>query len=319
MCLVNLHQTFKENRQEDLLPWIEELRKEPVLDTPCYNSSSNNSVAVCNRPSLMEGRRSTAGSGSTRLTWLPPLRFQLPPTPEEKQEDLIPLTSSSHPPLRRSQTCTSSIYSQNTTGSNTTDLRRPSTLSSLSSRSSSKRIVNPHLKESRSVQKTLTPKSATTLRRSRTLNDGSYPIRPGTKPSMPPAEFWKYTEKQHMRLNSLGHSSTFRTWSTPRIAKPFMRREPSLCRYPILPLPPQPVCRTRRATVHSETAHIKSASYESIRKGSLLTFDSVNDLCHMIHKDTQLERAGTDRRSNGQRRSQRQSRTLTKKRQPDDI
>lgn len=239
MCLFNLHQIYKENGHEDLLPWAEEHRKESILDTPCYDSSSNNTIAACNRPSPIGGRRSTAGSGSARLTWLPPLRFQFPPIPEEKQEDLLPLNSSSQIPLPRSQACTSSIYSQNTTGSNTADLRRPSALSSLGSHSSSKRIVNSNLKKSRSVQETLTnTKPATSLQHSRTLNDECYPVRPGTKTSMPPAELWKYAEKQHMRLHSLGHSSTFRALSTPRIAKPFMRREPSLCRYPILPLPP---------------------------------------------------------------------------------
>lgn len=316
--LFSRHQTSKESRHEDLFPWVEDHRKEAVLDMPYYNPSLMYIEAVRTMPSPMEGRRSIAGSRSARLTWLPPLRFHLPPTPEENQEGLLPLTSPSHPPLLHSQTCASSIYSQNTTGSPSTASLRPSTLSSLSSHSSSKSILNPHLKQVRSVQESSTPIiPAKYLQRSRTLNDGSRPVRPGTRPAMPPAESWKYAEKQHMRLHSLSHSSTFRTLRTQRVRKPFTRREPSLCRYPILPLPAQPVCRTRRATVHSETAHIKTASYESIRKDTLHTLNGDDNLVRLTHWNTQLQGTAADSRSDGQRRKARQSRTLRKKRQPD--
>lgn len=276
------------------------------------------------RPSRTERTASVSGSARTHLSWLPPLRFQLPATSEEKEEDLLALTSPSRPLLTRSQTCatrSSSTYSRNTACSGSTVSRKPSTLSSLSSHSLRGRMRNSPTKQVQSVQRASVPTLPARYRhRSHSLRNGGRPVRPGSRPSMPPAEFWRYAERQQMRLTYISNSESYKT---QRTAKPgITKREPSVCRYPIIAPPAMPVCRTRRATIHSETAHIKSASYESLRKGTLENVNSEKPLAFIGRRSTHMFDVPMDGTTAGRCHGEtgpktRISRTLTKKRQPD--
>ncbi|KAI4265213.1 MAG: hypothetical protein L6R38_009584, partial [Xanthoria sp. 2 TBL-2021] len=155
------------------------------------------------------------------------------------------------------------------------------------------------------------------LHPSHSLRGGSRPVRPGSRPAMPPAEFWKYADKQRMRNTYVSTSDSHKVLhgSIKRAEK----REPSVCRYPILATPAKPVCRTRRATVQSETAHIKNPSYESVRKGPLDNTDRIRSMTSLGDIGA-IERATTDEHRREcptkARPKRRESRTLIKQRQP---
>lgn len=245
-----------------------------------------------------------------KASWLPPLPFQLPSTSEE---DLSQITSPSGPLLSRSQTCTTascSVYSRNSPRSGSC---HPSTISYASERSSHPR---PQPSEARRwlVRNSLVPAIPNPYHhQSHTVRDEGKPVRPGTRPPIPPAEFWTYASKQHM---CRGHSTKPESSKKHGPAYGARKREPSLCRYPLITPSSQPVYQTQRCTVHSETAHVQTISYENLRKGETRKIDeesftrSHGGDAHFITNDM------PGNRRSGTNATRRDSRTLVKMRQP---
>lgn len=245
------------------------------------------------------------------------MQFQLA---SPSTEDLTELKLQSEPSLARRRTCdtsSSSRYSRRRSASLSSLSQHASTSSSLSDQSINSRTRITSVQGNQKVSRPAIPAIPNKyLHPSHGLNSGSRPVRPGLRPAMPPAEFWEYADKQRVRNTyvSITDSHNIRD-STKQAGK----REPSVCRYPILATPAMPVCRTRRATVHSETAHIKNPSYESVRKGPL---DNTNKLRSMTPLGEigaiDGEAADEHRRdcSTKARPKCRESRTLIKQRQP---
>ncbi|KAI4230591.1 MAG: hypothetical protein LQ349_006170 [Xanthoria aureola] len=255
-------------------------------------------------------------SQETVRAWLPPLQFQLV---SPSTEDPTELKLHSELSLARRRTCdtsSSSRYSRRSASLSSLS-QHPSTRSSLSDQSINSRTRITSVQDNQKVSRPALPAIPDKyLHPSHGLNSGSRPVRPGSRPAMPPAEFWEYADKQRVRNTYVSisdshniHDSTMRTG----------KREPSVCRYPILATPAMPVCRTRRATVHSETAHIKNPSYESVRKGPL---DNTNKLRSMtpLGEIGATDGSATDEHrrecSTKARPKHRESRTLIKQRQP---
>lgn len=226
------------------------------------------------RPEVARVRTSAASHAARSLrpegrkvSWLPPLRFQLPPTPEEDSSQTV---SPSHPLLNQSQTCTtasSSMYSRNTSRSGS---RRPGTVSQSSEHSSHHRRHSPEAKRWLARSSSVPATHSLYHHRSRAVREGGKPVRPDTRPPMPPAEFWTYASKQQLHYDHSTKSEHPKTSVAPYSHK---KREPSLCRYPLITPSNQPVYQTRRSTVHSETAHMHTVSYESLRKGEPRNMD----------------------------------------------
>ena len=272
------------------------------------------------RPQAARLGASTAGSRASnlsssrtiRISWLPPLRFQLPSSLEE---DTSHFASTMRPLLNRSPTCTttsSSTNSRNTSHVESTMSRHPSTVSSASNQLSSTGILTS---EARSwlIQNPSVlgaPERHYHFRHPRCYGRG--PVRPQSRPAMPPAEFWTYASKQQMRLSHSTKSEYSNNHDTRYDSR---QRQPSLCRYPLIAAPAKPVCRTRRTTVHSETAHMQTASYESMRKGDLRKIEE--DSRKPLGETTLAVVNETRKRSSGKESKKRQSRTLVKLRQPE--
>ncbi|KAL8992926.1 MAG: hypothetical protein Q9169_006732 [Polycauliona sp. 2 TL-2023] len=271
-------------------------------------------------PNVTERRPSTAGpqyfrshSRGRSRAWLPPLLF--PKHPAQ-------LISPSELCLTRSRTCdtsSSSRYSRPRSASLSTLSRHPSTVSSLShgTINSQTRIVSS--KDIPPVSKPALPAIPKKyLHTSHSLSGGGRPVRPDSRPAMPPAEFWEHVDKQRMRDTYISTAESHRSRGLIERAG---KREPSVCRYPILATPAKPVCRARRATVHSETAHIKNPSYESVRKGPLDYNSRIRSMAALKeigdpHIAVPGERGKRSSTNINARPKRRESRTLTKQRQP---
>ena len=249
--------------------------------------------------------------------WLPPLQFQLASTPEEQLTEFV---SPHRPLLARSRTCatiSSSLYSGSRSASCSAMSRHPSTTSFLSSQTFNSGTQIASKVPSKSVQQPPLPPVPQRYRhRGHSLREGGTPVRPGSRPAMPPVEFWKYASNRHMRRISVSTSANHRLQSA---RKQSGKREPSVCRYPILATPAKPVCRTRRATVHSEIGHIKTASYESLRKGPLDNVHRTRSTTSIA--ETEAPSGATAYKMGGRHHvepgtKKRESRTLIKQRQP---
>lgn len=259
---------------------------------------------------------STSRSGlfhQRRTSWLPPLRFQRQSIPEAS---LPRFDAPSQPLLSRSQTIntnSSSEYSRNTYSSVSYLSRHPSTMSTYSSLSHGSSCRSSPLNTMHTAAKPTVPKIPEKFKHeSHSLRHGGKPVRPGSRPAMPPAEFWKYTSKQQVRrAPSSGNPPVFRPIAETS------EREPSVCRYPIIMQPKRPLLRTRPITVNSHVAQLKDRSYESLRKGLHSRSTNRSSSAQLRQSVALYEQRETDRRRE-KRPERRQSRTLVKQRQPFD-
>lgn len=177
-----------------------------------------------------------------RRSWLPPLKFQTPLETEHpalrsllisstvapSQTNLLPSLMNprqaarclNHPGLGRSQTALtacSSIYSRSTSDSTWTlpssaFSTHPGTLSSLSLCShpvSSEFSIRPNFT---SLRPSVPILPAQYRQRSHKLRDGGSPVRPGSRPGMPSAEFWDYVSEEQRRQSSSQHMRSESVW-----------------------------------------------------------------------------------------------------------
>ena len=238
-----------------------------------------------------------------RISWLPPLKFQVPAetghpalqhgsgqqTPTRSQTNLLPASISqtlspqnaavvTGASLERSETTatsSSSIYSHSTSAS--TLSHGPGTLSSfpstLSSFSSESRTSTMKSLSSNSTQPSVPAIPERYLHKNHSLRNGGSPPRPGSRPAMPPADFWTYARAAQKKPNeNQGHTEA--TWpETPaRVraraqSEDTTKREPSLCRYPHLPTSPEKAVLRPNANKGNTMRVGKKTSYESLRKG----------------------------------------------------
>ena len=236
-----------------------------------------------------------------RISWLPPLRFQVPAetghpafqrrpvqqTPTKSQTNLLP-ASINHLPspqitetavqssLERSETTatsSSSVYSRSISPSTlscapSTLSSFPSTLSSFSSKSRSSTI-----KSSTSSRPSVPLIPEKYLHKSHSLRNGGSPPRPGSRPAMPPADFWMYARAAQQKQNDLEErSQTILPKMPPKMrarahSEGAAKRDPSLCRYPLLPTSPEKAVLRPNMNKGNTMQVAKKTSYENLRKG----------------------------------------------------
>lgn len=141
---------------------------------------------------------------------------------------------------------------------------------------------------------------------------GGKPLRPSSRPSMPPAAFWRYVAEKQA---SGASSGMLPSW---QIACDRRKREQSMCRYPIIATRPEQVVTRNKRLHHGNDRVARRRSYESIRKG-IIDVDIYSDgiSCPDLgggwrgpgrRMEMEVQSRDVNRRS--------QSRRLVKKRQP---
>ena len=170
-----------------------------------------------------------------RRSWLPRLDFQLPPAYEQppfqygfdqialalSQKTLLPHSL----PRQNTNHFSRPSYSRSYTSDSSSNISRPTlSRSSSSIYSSSTNAETDFLHNPRTASQTdrsstrsarFRPEIAIPvpaiperyLHKSRTLRNGGPPVRPGSRPSLPPKEFWTYAQKQQ-KYHSLPQSQS---------------------------------------------------------------------------------------------------------------
>lgn len=297
-----------------------------------------------------------------RKSWLPPLSFQMPPGSSHpinnalmarpnlsrSQTNLLPPSinqgprtpnqhaiTTSHPPFARipaarSFSAPSSVYSHSTAAS--TASRHPSTISSFSSVSSAS---SPLSTVSIASSKPEVPTIPEQYRRpTHSLRSGGRPLRPGSRPGMPPAEFWIYARARQQEYNKLLNTNhpALRPEdplrSNPHPAnpeEPFQGhpcdsapdREPSLYR---LPSSPNKAALRPNIMKHNTMRVNKrrTASYEGLRKGRTTSLSAYPWLSESVSSNSlgSSQDGYEGNQLTGEVVKRRTSRTLVKKRQP---
>ena len=234
-----------------------------------------------------------------RISWLPPLKFQVPaetghPALQRKetltrsQTNLLPAsinrlplpqstTAAARSPLHPNETNTtssSSVYSRSTSA--TTLSRGPSTLSSVPSTSSffSSETGSSTTKSSTSSRPSVPTIPERYLHKSHSLRNGGSPPRPGSRPIMPPADFWTHTrtaqQKQNDVREQIGTDSSdvpFKTRARAQ-SEDAAKRGPSPCPYPLLPTSPEKAVLRPNLNKGNTMQVGKRTSYEGLRKGA---------------------------------------------------
>lgn len=239
----------------------------------------------------------------------PPLHFQkqMPPEPHERSSSPQPYSAVSRNPTISEM---SSIYSHANSTSSSTHSRHANSMSST-------RDICRHItmkKVSRASTAPNAPKVSQTYRRNSLLGfqRGQKPSRPSSRPSMPPAAFWRYAAERRA-----GEASpvSLQCWQLENDGR---KREPSMCRYPIITSRPETAATRQIRAHHSNYRAARRRSYESIRKG-IPDLDIYSDdvLCPDLGDgwdwkgrrfEMEVQNKDVSRRSGGNR--------LVKKRQP---
>lgn len=200
----------------------------------------------------------------------------------------------------------SSFYSISSSPSSFSITRQPSTISSASEHSRYRPLQDSPKRTMMTSSKPDVPPIPRKWRRTTPdLHMVARPARPGSRPKMPPFGFWEYAcEQQNLGFAALrGPTNWTHTTDTAR-------REPSMCRYPILPTtPPKSLTPDKSRIVRQLN---RRSSYESLRKGEGRREST--PLClnaRLLDLDDRRDPRSTKRTA-----QRRESRTLVKKRQP---
>ena len=237
-----------------------------------------------------------------RISWLQALKLQVPAetghpalqkrpdpqTPIKSQTNLLPASINRLPlppstrtaarsTLMRSETAatlSSSIYSRSTCASILS--REPSiispSLSILSSLSSNSRCST--IKSSASSRPSVPAIPERYCHESHSLRNGGSPPRPGSRPGMPPADFWIYARAVQQKHNDFKERPQT---ALPVIATPMRtralsegaaKRDATLCRYPQLPASPEKAVLKLNMNKGNTMRVANKTSYESLRKGA---------------------------------------------------
>lgn len=262
-------------------------------------------------------------------SWLPPLKFEPPsegehpalqaiverPSLARTQTPLLPAPINHNATPYRQQfrdsrdssfdrsntiaTASSSTYSLSTSISRLS--RNPSTLSSFSSVSCDVPVRSYSLTPTAESSEHDVPAIPERYRHpSHSSRNGDLPLRPGSRPALPPAGFWMYARDQQQKQNDILDTRRQTVWPD---ASPLrqsatistMPRDARRPRYTLIPSPDKAVLRPN--TNRGNVMQVRKRSYESLRKESVLDF-------------------GLESGENIPRSKVRDSRTLVKKRQP---
>lgn len=201
----------------------------------------------------------------------------------------------------------SSFYSRSTSPSSLSITRPPSAMSSASEHSRYGRLQDSPGRTFMTSSKPDVPPIPWKWRPTAPgLHMVDRPSRPGFRANLPPAYFLEYaSESQNLGCPALRGSTS---WTETTDST---RREPSMCRYPILPTTPTKRLTTNKSRIVRRQLKRRS-SYESLRKGEgrrELTPSCLNT--RLLDLDDRR-----DPRSKRRTAQRRESRTLVKKRQP---
>ena len=237
-----------------------------------------------------------------RISWLPPLKFQVPAetghpalqrkpdqqTLTQSQTNLLPesinrlprpqnTTTAARSPLRPNETnmtAASSVYSRSTSAS--TLSRGPSTLSSVPSTSSifSSETGSSIIRSSTSSRPSVPMIPERYLHKSHSLRNGGSPPRPGSRPMMPPADFWTHARTAQQKNSNVREATETGSRNMPPRMRARARSEDAakggLSPGPYPQLPASPEKAVLKPNMHKgNTMQVgKKTSYEGLRKGA---------------------------------------------------
>lgn len=237
----------------------------------------------------------------THRSWLPPLKFQpplesehpalqpiaerafltrtqTPLLPTSVDRDTLPyrqrprtLSDSSFDRSNAAATASSSVYSRSTSESNIS--RNASTVSSFSSGSCDAPVPSYLLSPRIRSSKMDVPAIPARYRHpSHSLRNGGQPLRPGSRPALPPAGFWMYARNEQQKQNDLLDGRRQSVWPDARPTRPrtdsnIAVRKASRTRYSWLPSPEMAVLRPNMNK--GNTMRVEKRPYESLRKESI--------------------------------------------------
>lgn len=282
-------------------------------------------------PSLYSSPSSPTPLPRAHRSWLPPLKFQPPLDSEHPalqhnaerltlprtQTPLLPtsIDQNALPYRQRSRTfsdpwfdrsnvtgtASSSVYSRSTSVS---DISRDSSKISYFSNGSCDGSVRSHsLTPKIQSSKPKVPAIPARYRHpSHSLRNGGQPLRPGSRPALPPAGFWMYARNEQQKHNdaSDGQQQCVLPDARPMRPRAYSSISPTEAKRPRYSLMPSPADAVLRSNMNKgNTMRVAKRSYESVRKQSLSD----------VGFDFEL---GADTSPSNMR----ESRTLVKKRQP---
>ena len=276
--------------------------RRPVIDE---TSEKEPSFTSCD-PSSYKVEAESVTIPRARISWLPPLPFQISTdksAPQRLPAPVHPIETPSRPLLRRSQSSStsktsSSLYSRSTTESSF--FYEPSTTSPTHFEDNPINYSSPLSRHSPAYSPEVPPIPEKWKTANRTSHQSPHPA--SLRRGLPHATYWKYESSPSESGSWVAESPTGSE-----------KRDPSICRYPILPAP-------RRLQIHHESSTSKilddrmesRSSYESLRKGGSYRPFSNNH----IHVEWSNLDDREDPKSTKRRPKKGESRTLVKKRQP---
>lgn len=299
--LLGVH--IRDHNEEEELHLSTELNSTELSFTVSNDSSEKYfDVPICDPPLYPSLPKRPKPPPRGRISWLPPLRFQIPAeighpalqrkldqqTPARSQTNLLP-ASIKHLPspqnaivVTRSSlehndvnaTPSSSVYSRSTAAS--TLSRDPSTLSSLPSTLSFFNSENgcSTIKSSASSTPSVPAIPERYLHKSHSLRNGGSPPRPGSRPAMPPVDFWSYASPAQQKPNDFEEQrETVFPQMFPKVraraqSEDAAKRDPRLCRYPLLPASPEKAVLRPNPNKGNTMQAGRKTSYEGLRKGA---------------------------------------------------
>lgn len=264
-------------------------------------------------------------------SWLPPLKFQPPldsehpalqPSAERQilsrtQTPLLPasidhdtvpyrqrsrtFSDSSFNRSNATATASSSVYSRSTSMSDIS--RNQSTLTYSSGGACNGPVCSYSLTPKIQSPKPSVPAIPARYRHpSHSLRNGGQPLRPGSRPALPPAGFWMYARNEQQKQYDLLDGRRQSIWPDagpmrPRAHSSISPTEAKRARYSLVPSPAKAVLQSNMNK--GNTMRVGKPSYESVRKESISDVGFDFDLGGDTSPSTLRE-----------------SRTLVKKRQP---
>ena len=139
--------------------------------------------------------------------------------------------------------------------------------------------------------------------------DGT-PTRPNSRPSMPPAAFWKFAAEQQVCRVSEGGLQTWQTDNNTKI------REPSVYRYPIIGRPQEKPANRNRRTRQSSTRSVRGQSCNRVETRISNISDDAGPRAEPGPGNLSELREPQPKLDRGEKEGRPQSKRLIKKRQP---
>lgn len=299
MSLLGAHDTFNDPDDQDQLS-----KEHSIGEVETYSHEQPEPPTQDPDDSSYWSPQCATPQSRVSQPWPPYFQAQIRPEPQEWSSSSQPNSTVSRNQIVRT---ISSAHSCARSSSSSTHSREANSRSSTSDA-----FRHSNMKNASSAMNTSTPswlKVSKKYRRTslRGFQHDGTPSRPSSRPSMPPAAFWRYAaEKQAGRASS-------RRLQSAQIDIEGTEREPSMFRYPIFATRPEAATTLNKRVHHGNNRAVRRPSYESIRKG-IFEIDIYNDdfLCPDLGDGWGWAGAEVQNRHVSLRR---QSKRLVKKRQ----